>query len=64
MTISKETKAYVISLTKQALVALENNNFGAAEDYLRSANGELHDSLMDLMDMSHVKSRIDILKIH
>ena len=45
--VSAQTKAYVISLTKQALAALKNNQFEAAEDLLRSAKGELHDANMD-----------------
>ena len=63
MTISKETKAYVISLTQQALTALKNNQFEDAEDYLRSAKGELHDSNMNMSHMN-VGGGFDIIPSH
>jgi len=50
--VSAQTKAYVITLTKQALVALKNNQFEAAEDLLRSAHGELHDAIMDMPNIN------------
>lgn len=46
MTVTKETKAYIISLIKDALSAMGKNQFESAEDYLRSAKGELHDANM------------------
>jgi phage gp29-like protein len=44
MTIPKQTKEYVITLTQHALKALRRNEFESAEDYLNSAYGELHDA--------------------
>lgn len=43
--VTKQTKDYVIALTKQALVALKRNEFESAEDYLRSTHGELKDDI-------------------
>jgi len=54
MVVTKQTKAYVISLTKQALTALKNNQHEAAEDYLRSAHGELSDAINDINDNSRL----------
>jgi len=64
MTIPKQTKEYVISLTKQALVALKNNQFEAAEDYLRSANGELHDANMEYPESFGVNTGFDVILSH
>ena len=54
MAVTKETKSYLITLTQQALKALRNNQFEDAEDFLRSAKGELHDANMDMPHMSVV----------
>jgi hypothetical protein len=63
MVVTKQTKEYVISLTKQALVALKNNQFETAEDLLRSAKGELHDANMDMPHMS-VNAGFDVVSSH
>ena len=52
MTVTKETKAYVISLIQNALLAMKQNQFESAEDYLRSAKGELHDANMGSSSLS------------
>lgn len=62
MTVTKQTKDYVISLTQNALRALRNNQFEAAEDYLRSAKGELHDAIMGIEENFGVNTSFDVIK--
>lgn len=52
MTVSTETKAYVLNLIKKAETSMKNNQFEDAEDYLRSAKGELHDANMGSSSLS------------
>ncbi len=46
MVVTKQTKEYVLSLIKLAQKSMKDNKFESAEDYLRSAKGELHDALL------------------
>ena len=48
MTVSKQTKEYVMGLIRQSLNAMKKNQFEADEDLLRSAKWELHDANMNM----------------
>jgi len=63
MTVTNETKIYVIDLINKALSSMKRNQFEDAEDYLRSAKGELHDANMGSSSLS-VGGGFDVIASH
>ena len=63
MTVSKETKEYVIDLLNKALIYMRRNQFEDAEDYIRSAYGELRDSNKDMPHMG-IGTEFDVHLTH